>query len=119
MTVEAKTTKPNNKAWKKLLPLDAETVARLNRAAHLLGIPATAFIRLALHRAFEQLLDIITQVVDASAQDYVEAKARGFYKVKSKKGFPRGCSESLERFFDFTREGWFSRHPNPIPSGGR
>lgn len=89
MTVKAKTTRPNNKACKKLLPLDVETVGRLNRASHLLGIPATAFIRLALHRAFEQVLDIITQVVDASAQEYVEGKARGFYKVKSKKGVPK------------------------------
>jgi hypothetical protein len=89
MTARLKPTTLGGKSWKKLVPLDRQTGKSLEHAAEYLGIPATAFIRLALHRAFEQLLEILTQFVDQAAQEYVESRAHGFYRIKSKAGVPR------------------------------
>jgi hypothetical protein len=77
------------KVCKKLVPFDSLTSQRLDRAARALGLPITAFIRLAVHGAFEQLLEIYFEVVDAAAQGYVERYARGFFRTKGNKNVPR------------------------------
>ena len=93
--------KSTKKTLSKLLPLDEETDGQLNRAADLLGIPATAFIRLALHRAFEQLFDIVSQVVEEAAKEYLESKAHGFYKTKTKRGMPKHNPNNRAAYLKF------------------
>ncbi len=85
----AKQPRPDHKVSRKLVPLDAETDRRLRQAALLVGLPATGFIRLALHRAFEGFLGILTSMVDQEAQGWVESRAKGFYRTVSKRGIPR------------------------------
>ena len=54
------------KGFHKLVSMDAQTAAMVKRASCLLGIPETAFIRLALHRAFEQFGEIAFGIIDVS-----------------------------------------------------
>lgn len=66
--------RPGRKEVGKILLMDGQTAARLTRAADLLGLPATSFVQLALHRAFEQFGEIAFSMIDMAAREYVNVK---------------------------------------------
>jgi hypothetical protein len=66
----------NGLKYNKLIAFDDATFEQIRAAAACLGIPDTAFIRLAVHRALEQILSIYEEMVDGLAYEYVESRAK-------------------------------------------
>jgi hypothetical protein len=66
----------------KLVAFDGITYDQIMAASIALGIPETAFIRLAVHRALEQILPIYREFVDGLARQYVADQANSFGKKR-------------------------------------
>ena len=72
-----------------LIPFDSSVLQQVKAGRKLLGLPTTGFVRLAVHRALEQILMIYRERVDVAAREYVEKKAKAIYQVHNKKSVPR------------------------------
>ena len=80
----------------KLVAFDDATFDQIPAAAAALGIPETAFIRLAVHRALEQILHIYEEMVDGFAREYVERRAKCHARGPDSMRLPqRVCSISV------------------------
>lgn len=73
----------------KLVPLDEKTIRQIKVASNLLGVPPTAYVRLAIHRSFEQILPIYQDRVTESARRYVERESGALFQSPTKRGLAR------------------------------
>ena len=65
-------------AYNKLVAFDEATFEQILAAAASLGIPETAFIRLSVHRALGQILQIYMEMIDGLAREYAARRANEF-----------------------------------------
>jgi len=89
MNSESSSTGRRKRKIRVLIPFDSSVLQQVEAGSDLLGLPRTGFVRLAVHRALEQILIIYRERVDVAAREYVEKKAKAIYQVHNKRRVPR------------------------------